>query len=140
MTIFSNNRKAAAPTGVSQRRATILFAHGARDPAWIEPLRELKTEVEAMRPETCIVIAFLEMQQPDLVQALLGLAADGAMEIDVVPIFWAAGGHIRKDLPELIGRFRASHPGVHVRVLPVLSALPGMSRFVATAILSQVRK
>jgi sirohydrochlorin cobaltochelatase len=35
--------------------------------------------------------------------------------ITVVPVFFGQGGHIRKDLPELIERCRALYPAIEIK-------------------------
>jgi len=117
--------------------AIILFAHGARDVRWAQPLERLRDAIAAARPGSRIAIAFLELQAPDLPGALATLADEGVTQIDIAPIFWSRGGHIARDLPALVAAFAAGAPGVRVRVLPVLAELPGMDAFVAQAILAQ---
>jgi sirohydrochlorin cobaltochelatase len=117
------------------RHAIVLFAHGARDPAWARPMEGIAAQLRGLRPGVEVSVAFLELLTPDLASELERLAASGVGSIDIAPIFWAAGGHIRKDLPDLLAGFAARHPQVRTRVLPVLSDLPGMTGFVAQALL-----
>lgn len=44
------------------------------------------------------------------------------------------GGHVANDVPPLPARFRAQYPRVQLRLLPMLSALPGMTNFIADAV------
>jgi sirohydrochlorin cobaltochelatase len=116
------------------RHAIVLFAHGARDARWGQSLEALRAQIATRRPQAQLRIAFLELQQPRLPETLAALAAEGVDAIDIAPIFWSQGGHIVRDLPALVDGFRAGHPQVRVRVLPVLAELPGMHAFVADAI------
>ncbi len=106
---------AAAPAGL------LLFAHGARDPCWAQPFNEVAELCRSARGEnggcaagagSTVVLAFLEFMAPDLVAAGQALAARGCAEVDVVPLFLGAGGHVRKDIPVLMARLRAEHPAV----------------------------
>jgi sirohydrochlorin cobaltochelatase len=115
-------------------RAVILFAHGARDARWSETLAELQRLVQARLPAAHVGIAYLEFQPPTLSGAIDRALAAGARAIDVMPVFWANGGHIGSDLPPLLAGLRARQPGLELRVLPVLSELPGMLEFIASAI------
>jgi sirohydrochlorin cobaltochelatase len=115
-------------------RAVILFAHGARDARWSETLGRLQRLVQARLPAAHVGIAYLEFQPPTLLEEIDRALANGAQSIDVLPVFWANGGHIGSDLPPLLARLRAREPGLEVRVLPVLSELPGMLEFIATAV------
>ena len=113
--------------------ALILFAHGARDARWSLTLGELARRVAARRPDALVLQAFLEFQPPELSSTLAEAVARGARRIELAPVFWASGGHVAADLPPLLERFRAAHPGVELTVLPVISELPGMLDFLAAA-------
>lgn len=90
----------------------LLFAHGARDPAWATPFQAVAERVRALRPDAQVALAFLEFMAPDLPAAGAALAQAGCTEVAVVPLFLGAGGHVRRDLPELLARMQAAHPQV----------------------------
>ena len=118
--------------------AIVLFAHGARDVRWAQPLERLREALQRTRPGARIGIAYLELQLPGLAETLAELAGAGVTQIDIAPIFWSKGGHIVRDLPALVAAFAGQAPQVRVRVLPVLAELAGMDEFVARAILGHV--
>ncbi|WP_290870716.1 CbiX/SirB N-terminal domain-containing protein [Aquabacterium sp.] len=98
----------------------LLFAHGARDPAWARPfeaaaaaLTSRAAAADAVSGDrTEVVLAFLEFMSPDLIAAGSALAAKGCRRVTVVPLFLGAGGHVRKDLPRLLGELGEAHPQV----------------------------
>ena len=96
--------------------AIILFAHGARDPEWAAPFRRMVARLRAARPDLPVQLAFLELMQPALADAVAGMAADGIKRITLVPLFLAQGGHLKEDLPRLLDDIRRSHPGVTIDV------------------------
>ncbi len=114
--------------------ALILFAHGARDARWSDSLNALAAAVRAQGGRAIVSTAFLELQTPTLLEALEAAASGGARRIDVMPVFWAAAGHVENALPPMLAQFGARHPQVSVAVLPVLSELPGMLEFIAHCI------
>ncbi|HEU0201278.1 MAG TPA: CbiX/SirB N-terminal domain-containing protein [Burkholderiaceae bacterium] len=122
-------RMSAAPD-----HAVILFAHGARDPRWARALEALAAAVRARLPQAHVELAFLELQPPTLDAALATAAQAGATTIDVMPVFWASGGHVTHDVPPLLDAFRTAHPHVQLTLRPVLSELPGMTEFIAAAV------
>jgi len=118
--------------------AIVLFAHGARDARWAQSLYVLADALRAHAGHARVDVAFLELQSPTLPEALEAAAAQGARRIHVVPMFWAGAGHIENDLPAILTPFGARHPEVIVRVLPVLSELPGLLNIIARVIADTV--
>lgn len=98
--------------------AIILFAHGARDPSWAEPVLRVTAMVAERRPDAQVEAAFLEGLQPALGEVVSRVAARGARRVVVYPLFMAASGHLRRDVPELIREVCAAHPDMNVRLAP----------------------
>lgn len=94
------------------KTALILFAHGARDPEWANPLRRVQAAIRARLPATPVELAFLEFMAPSLSECVAQLVADGAGRIVVLPMFIARGGHLKRDLPEMLAVLRSTHPGI----------------------------
>ncbi|MBK3780996.1 CbiX/SirB N-terminal domain-containing protein [Paraburkholderia nemoris] len=95
----------------------VLFAHGARDVRWREPFERLAEKVRAARGADAgaVLLAFLELMEPDLPTAVGSLVSDGCSVVTVVPVFFGQGGHVRRDLPEVIERCRGVYPAVEIR-------------------------
>ena len=96
------------------RSGILLFAHGARDPAWAQPF---ETVADRLRERASVsgdevVLAFLEFMQPTIADAATQLVKKGCERITVVPLFLGAGGHVRKDLPQLMDELRYRYPEV----------------------------
>ncbi|MDD2883568.1 MAG: CbiX/SirB N-terminal domain-containing protein [Dechloromonas sp.] len=100
--------------------ALLLFAHGARDPEWAQPLQRVKAAIQAQRPGQLVELAFLEFMAPDLPAAASQLVAAGAQRIQVLPMFIAQGGHLKRDLPQLIDRLRSTWPQVEFMLAPAV--------------------
>ena len=101
----------------------LLFAHGARDPNWAIPFQRTKALLAQMptaQGQAPVELAFLEFMQPDLLEGGERLVKAGCSEVTVVPLFLGAGGHVRKDLPELMSQLQARHPGVTWRLAPAV--------------------
>jgi sirohydrochlorin cobaltochelatase len=104
-------------SGASSKLGLILFAHGARDPAWAAPFERMRERLVAQAAGVPVCLAYLEFMQPDLSAAVAQLRAQGCTSVKVLPVFMAAGGHLKRDLPVLASDAAAAH-GVEVRVLP----------------------
>jgi sirohydrochlorin cobaltochelatase len=90
----------------------ILFAHGARDPAWALPLEASAERAQTLLPNWEVRLAFLEFLSPDLAHCGASLVAVGCTTIVVFPLFLGAGGHVRRDLPAQVEALRVQFPGV----------------------------
>jgi len=108
------------------KRGIVLFGHGSRSPAWAEPFRQLRQEVSRQQPDALVELGFLELMEPSLPAAIASLAEAGANDIVVVPVFIAAGNHVREDLPRLAEAAMTAHPGLQVRMAPSLGESPEM--------------
>ncbi len=98
------------------KHGLLLFAHGARDPRWALPFEDVARRVRERAPQIAVVLAFLEFMVPDLHGGGSQLAAAGCTQVDVVPLFLGAGGHVRKDLPALLEALSAAYPAVSWRL------------------------
>ena len=93
-------------------KAIILFGHGARDSRWREPFDRLVDLWRVQHSATPVELAFLEMMQPSLEEAVISLVGKGASDITVVPVFFGQGGHLRNDFPVLLDACREKFPNV----------------------------
>jgi sirohydrochlorin cobaltochelatase len=100
--------------------AIVLFGHGARDPEWARPLERLRELVLARHPGLDVRLAFLEFMQPGLADALEAAAAQGASSVRVVPVFLAQGGHVKRDVPEILAAVRQKHPSLKIELTTAL--------------------
>jgi len=110
--------------------AIVLFAHGARDPAWAAPFERVLARVRERAPSCDARLAFLEFMRPDLPTLIADMAAQGRRAIRVVPLFLGPGGHLRRELPELVAAARLAHTGVRID----LEAAAGEDEGVAEAL------
>ena len=101
-------------------RAIILFGHGARDVRWREPFDRLVALWKAQHPNELVELAFLELMQPSLEDAITVLADNGTTEVVVVPVFFGQGGHLRNDFPVLLSACQNKFPQVTLSATPAV--------------------
>lgn len=106
------------------RQAIILFAHGARDPEWAAPFGTIQRQVQAARPDAQVVLAFQDFMTPTLEAAVAQCVARGAQQLVLVPLFMAQGGHLKQDLPRMVGKIREQHPQLELRLTPAIGDAP----------------
>jgi sirohydrochlorin cobaltochelatase len=115
----------------------ILFAHGARDPAWAGPLERLQAAVRLQAPDLDVRLAFLELMQPTLPEAIDAAVLDGARQISVVPVFLAQGGHVKREVPVLMQTARDRHPGVKITLQEALGETQRVIDAMAVSVILQ---
>lgn len=108
----------------------VLFAHGARDPQWAAPFQRLAQLTAAQRPGWRVNLAYLELMTPSLAEAVAVQVKAGTSHVTVAPLFLGPGGHLRRDLPELMEQLRTRYPSIGFDTLPAL----GESETLLTAI------
>ena len=101
-------------------QAIVLFGHGARDIRWREPFDRLVALWKTQHSESAVELAFLEMMEPSLEQAIASLVATGATEVVVVPVFFGQGGHLRNDFPVLLSACQEKYPTIALSATPAV--------------------
>ena len=91
----------------NQKSANVLLAHGSRDPQWQAPFEVIAERIKTKEQEnnqsgesTRIELSYMELSEPSLEQVCEDLAKDGYEIINIYPIFFAAGRHLRIDVPK----------------------------------------
>lgn len=107
-------------------KGVLLFGHGARQAEWAEPFHRIRAEMQARAPALPVELGFLELMRPSFDEAVDRLVAAGVAEIAVVPVFIAAGSHLRKDLPQMAANALARHPGVNIVLAAPVGEAPAV--------------
>jgi sirohydrochlorin cobaltochelatase len=116
--------------------ALVLFAHGARAPGWAAPFQRLRELTAARRPDAAVSLAFLELMTPSLPDEVAALVARGVREVTIVPVFLGQGGHLLRDLPQLLDGLRTAYPGLALSTVPAVGEDPGVLAAMADYCLS----
>ena len=111
----------------------LLFAHGARDAAWAAPFEAVAGRLRRLRPEVQVRLAFLEIMAPSMPEAGAALAEAGCTSVEIVPLFLGAGGHVRKDVPQLVAQLQAAHPAVRFTLHAAIGEHPDVIAAMAAA-------
>ncbi|HVP40305.1 MAG TPA: CbiX/SirB N-terminal domain-containing protein [Candidatus Saccharimonadales bacterium] len=106
------------PEQIRLSPAVILLAHGSADPAWAAPLQALRERLASAEPRRPLRLAYLESASPTLLEAARDLAASGAHEVAVIPVFFSSGGpHLRRDVPALVAEAQRECPDLTLELL-----------------------
>lgn len=121
-------------------RALMLFSHGSPDPEWTLPFTTLQDMIAGGYPELPVALAFLAPARPTFDDVVAQLVQSGAKEIVVAPVFLSRGGHVKRDLPQMVAAASAAH-GVAIRVLPTIGEvevlLAAMAEWIAQSALKE---
>jgi sirohydrochlorin cobaltochelatase len=120
--------------------ALMLFSHGSPDPEWMLPFTALQDIIAGGYPEMPVALAFLAPARPSFEDVVAQLVLSGVKEIVVAPVFLSRGGHVKRDLPEMVAVASAAH-GIAIRVLPTLGEvevlLAAMAEWIAQSALKE---
>jgi sirohydrochlorin cobaltochelatase len=93
--------------------------------------------LQSVEPGLRVELAFLEMMQPALAEAVARIAAEGFGRITLVPLFLAQGGHLKQDLPRLLDDIRSRHPDLHIDVTQAIGDSDALTDAIADWALAQ---
>jgi sirohydrochlorin cobaltochelatase len=125
---------------LQSRQALILFAHGARDPVWAQPLVRIQQLIFAQVDSTVQVHqAFLELMSPSLPELVDQLVLERVCSITVMPIFLGQGSHVRNDLPQLISQLQAQYPSIKFNLATAIGENEQVLIAIANACIANLR-
>lgn len=114
------------PSAAPARHGLLLIAHGARDPGWAAPFEAVAASVRQAAPGLSVALAYLEFMGPGIHEAGEHMARQGCTQVDLVPLFLGAGGHVRKDVPVLMAQLQQQHPEVAWVLRPTIGEDDGV--------------
>lgn len=106
--------------------ALILLAHGSRDSRWQAPFDRLARAL-ALRLEKPLRMAYMELCEPSLEATVAELELTGYQRADILPLFFAAGRHLREDVPRQIEALRVRHPSLSLELLAPVGEHPAFA-------------
>lgn len=123
----------------TEKKAVVLFGHGARDPQWAEPMKRLQSILIGQLPNVQVELAFLELMEPSLPDVVDCMAMGGIANIQVVPIFFGKGGHLKNDFPVIMAEMKQKHPALNIEATTAVGQWDAVWQAIATEIVQQVQ-
>lgn len=118
-------------------KGILLFGHGARNPEWAAPFIRIRDAILERQPSACVEMGFLELMRPTFDEGIDALASQGANQIVIVPIFMAAGVHIKKDLPIMAAAAMDRHKQLSITLADPVGEAPEVIGAMANYALKQ---
>lgn len=113
----------------------ILLAHGSSDPRWRRTFQALATPTLESVPGSRI--AYMELAEPSLETVIKEGAREGIRQYTVVPLFLAAGRHLRKDIPMIIEDLQAQYE-VDITLAPPIGENPELAKAIRDVIINEL--
>lgn len=116
-------------------KATLLLAHGSSDANWCAPFFELeKSLLQSISNTYNVKLAFMELSSPSIDQAIEELSAQGCQNIEILPLFFAAGRHLREDVPKMLAKIEQSYQAQNTPLTLELKPPIGQSQAMINAL------
>jgi sirohydrochlorin ferrochelatase len=97
-------------------KAILYIGHGTRSKKGAVEIRAFIESVKARIDVPIQELSFLELTEPLIEEGFETCVERGATEIDVVPLFLLAAGHIKRDIPEALSPIIAKYPTIPVKI------------------------
>jgi sirohydrochlorin cobaltochelatase len=117
------------------KQGLVLFAHGSRDPEWARPFDRIRAAVTKARPDCEVRLAYLDHMTPTLPETLASLDSAKVKSVQVVPLFFGLGGHLKEDLPRLVAE---APRRMRVSIAPPIGEQDAVIEAIAAAIAKSV--
>lgn len=128
------------PNSNDTNTAVILFAHGSSDPHWLAPFTQLLEQIQKQSANSRVELAYLELAEPNLEQKVQQLVDEGFLRFEIIPLFFAAGRHLRKDVPKQLEHIEQQLQQQGVSINIELHGPIGLEPEVATAISQTIQR
>jgi sirohydrochlorin ferrochelatase len=94
-------------------KAVIVVDHGSRKSAANDMMKCVANLIQAMAgPDVIVKFAHMELAEPSVDDAFAQCVAEGAGEVVVFPYMLSPGKHSTGDIPRMVAKAAASHPGI----------------------------
>ncbi|MCM0612255.1 CbiX/SirB N-terminal domain-containing protein [Marinobacter sediminum] len=113
----------------------ILLAHGSSDKRWCETFEGLAAPTLSAVPHS--QVAYMELAEPSLEDTVADGVSAGVREFTVVPLFLAAGRHLRKDVPAMIASLEQTH-NVKIVLAPPIGENPLLGQAIKDVVVHQL--
>ena len=79
----------------------------------------------------------MELAEPSIDTIIMDSVAEGITEFTIVPLFLAAGRHLRKDVPAMIEELEKAH-GVSIQLAPPIGENPLLGQAIRDVVMLQL--
>ena len=102
----------------------ILIAHGSREPRWLASVEELTESLQVEHGQDRVRLAYMQSASPTLMEVVSDAAKSGQTKFRVLPLFLTLGGHVARDIQNLVDEVRQAWPETDLQLLPPVGQHP----------------
>ena len=103
---------------MESEKGLILIAHGSRVKKAADEMQALVVNIQSKLKGYVVKEAYMEIQQPGLSETIESFINEGVMSIDVLPLFFFEGRHMRDDIPAQVNECSEKYGDCEIRLLP----------------------
>ncbi len=118
-------------TVAPETTAVLLIAHGSRQDAANDDLRQLASRLADRGDYPIVQASFLELAEPDIRKGGDFCVSQGVRRVLLVPYFLSAGVHLNRDLTAARDELAQRHPEVKFLLGPPLGPDPMLDDLVS---------
>lgn len=115
----------------------ILLAHGSSDKRWCETFEKLAEPT--LRSVNNARVAYMELAEPSMDTVIKEGVAEGTTDFTIVPLFLAAGRHLRKDVPAMIEDLEKAH-GATIHLAAPIGENPLLGQAIRDVVMLQLEQ
>lgn len=115
----------------------ILLAHGSSDKRWCETFEKLAEPT--LKSVDNARVAYMELAEPSMDTVISEAVAEGASDFTIIPLFLAAGRHLRKDVPAMIEELEKAH-GATISLAPPIGENPLLGQAIRDVVMLQLEQ
>lgn len=115
----------------------ILLAHGSSDQRWCQTFEKLATPTLESVPGSRI--AYMELAEPSLETIIAEGKKDDIDTFVIIPLFLAAGRHLRKDVPGMIEELQQAH-NVTITLAPPIGENPQLGHAIRDVVNQELER
>ncbi|WP_036566086.1 sirohydrochlorin chelatase [Oceanospirillum beijerinckii] len=110
-----------------QKKVLVLLAHGSRDPRWQEPFHQLTQQIIENQSNP-VYLAFMELCSPSLEEVVAQVDSQQYQQLEIIPLFFSAGRHLRHDVPQQIEELARKYPQLSIHLQGPIGLHPKMTQ------------
>ena len=124
---------------INNMKKILLVAHGSRLKASNHEVVNIAASLTKALPTNHgkVRVAFLELAEPSIPDALQQYIDEGVTHITVLPYFLAAGSHVNNDIPKIIRAIKQENGNIQIDLHPHTGAIKNMTQLLIEQFLSQ---